>query len=698
METQTTTQRIETGLSYYHDNPEDKHFFGGFFNLAQNNIKHVLYEFNTRLHIDFKDKNIYNIINIYFSPKCSYTDWERGIEVLKEYFPVVEYLDLPVTHPKFEKFEIEEQERKKRKYFRDNFRLLLNAINDLRNYYTHYFHSPISVPQEVFRFLDTSLLEVCLKVKKDKMKDDKTRQLLKKGISDELGKLRKIKKEELIQRKREGKRANPNDNEAIENAIYNDAFSHLLYKNKDAYELKDIRKSEYPEEKQNKMQMPFSRSGIVFLLSMFLSKKEVEQLKSNIEGFKGKVFGPDDEVSKKENSLKFMATQWVFSYLAFKGLKQRVKNSFNKETLLMQMIDELSKVPDEIYRNLSEKAKNEFLEDMNEYIQERDGDDHSLQNSTVVHPVIRKRYENKFNYFVMRYLDEFANFPTLKFQVYAGNYLHDNRTKTIAGSNFTSARMIKERINVFGKLSEVSKYKSDFFSDEQQETDWELFPNPSYNIVGNNIPIHIDLLKHKQDATNVFAEINRLRSKTNPKKKRGKRKTKQEIVEMIYSKNKNLAMGEPTALLSSNELPALLYELLVNKKSGEELEKAFVDKIIERYNTILHYQPGQSFPHSQMSKKLLKSQEKQEQYDIEKLIGAIETEVERTNDKLDLIARNRKETEELDKYRKPKRKFIFFTNELGQEATWLAYDLKRFMPVSARAEWKGNQHSELQRF
>ena len=709
METQT---RIGKGIYFAHHKIEDKHYFGGFFNLAKNNITQIIREFCLRLSLNFDDKHLLKIIDNYFSPERSYSDWERAIEVLKEYLPVIEYLDLPVTDKQFDSVPLNEKEKEKRKYFRNNFKSLIKTIEDLRNFYTHYYHAPVSISNDTFIFLDNTLLKVCQEVKRNKMKDDKTRQILKKGIDIELEQLKALKIEDLERKKTELEleelkkkpnerkkiRINVSDIESIINAVYNDSFSHLMYKDGESYLLKDRYQSKIQADAFAENNTPISSSGIMFLLSMFLSKKETEQLKSNVEGYKGKVLGEDFQPTRNHNSLKFMATQWVFSYLSFKGLKQRVKNTFDKETLLIQMIDELSKVPDEVYQTLSKNDKDEFLEDMNEFVQEREGNDPTMLQSTVIHPVIRKRYEDKFNYFAVRFLDEFANFPTLKFQVFTGLYNHDTRQKDIYGSTFTSDRMIKEHINVFGKLTELAKYKSDYFSKDSLETGWELFPNPSYSFVGNNIPVFIDLKKKGEKAKQVQIEISRLRKQTNPLKKRENRISKKEIIELIYNKNKNIEFGEPTALLSSNELPALLYEFLVNKKSGEEIEQILADKIVERYETLLGYQTGQRYPKSFMSKKLVKSKSGQENLDTDKLLRAIEKEIDISDKKLDLIYNNRNETKELDRNRKPLRKFIFYSKELGQEATWLANDLKRFMPESARKNWKGIHHSELQRF
>lgn len=691
-----TTEKLGKGISYAHDNQDDKHYFGGFFNLAQNNINSVFDEFCNRLDLK-QNSNFNNIIDKYFTDKTSYSDWDKRINVLTEYFPVIQYLNLSVTDTVFENVKASEKEKIRRKYFRENLQSLLKSVNTLRNYYTHYYHQPIIIEEKVFDFLDSTLLKTCLTVKKKRMKNDKTKQILKKSIKSEWNSLEKLKIEEL----KKNRRANLNDKEAIRNAILNDAFHHLIFNNKETHSLKDFHKSRFSDYGKSENRVPISKSGLVFLLSLFLSKKETEQLKTNIEGFKAKVIGQDDEVSLNNNSLKYMATHWAFSYLSFKGLKRRITNSFDKLSLLTQMIDELSKVPDEVYQTFTNSQKEEFLEDINEFVQDSKNDDNSLEESTVVHPVIRKRYENKFNYFALRFLDEYANFPTLRFQVYAGNYIHDNRPKNIKGSELSTDRIIKERINVFGNLSEVTKYKSDFFSKEASSSEWEFFPTPSYNLVANNIHIYIDLSKYEQ-AKEVQKKIKSHKEKLLKKLKqpnRGANKiTKHEIVGQIYKNVKSIKYKEPTALFSLNELPALLYELLVNGKTGVELENILVQKIIDRYNIVKNYNPTQELSNSFISKKLRKSNSQQDQYNIEKLLRSINKEIEISQQKLDLIKTNEDETRIKDKYGKPLRKYIFYTNELGQEATWLVNDLLRFMPEYAKKNWKGYQHNELQRF
>ena len=708
------TTQIGRDITYYHNQSDDKHYFGGFLNLAQNNIQQVVDEFCVRLGLKQRttDRREIEVILSYFQLNISHTDWERGAKILKDYLPVVDHIDLPTIDKMFDNVRENDKENAKREYFRTTWRELMNTMNSLRSYYTHYYHPPVSISEPIASFLDRNLLNVCLDVKKQKMKTDKTKQALKQGIDEQLEKLKELKKLELKELKakleREGKKPRISfDN--LEAAIYNDAFKHLISKTDNGgFELKDYYKTKLQDgKKYGDLNIDFSLGSLAFLLSMFLSKKEIEQFKSNLFGFKGKVIkeNEDYEITQKNNALKFMATHWVFSHLAFKGLKRRVKNTFDKETLLMQMVDELNKVPHEVYRNLSKDEQAKFVEDINEYVQDNPENEKTHEESTIVHPIIRKRYESKFNYFAVRFLDEFADFPTLRFFIHTGNYVHDRREKPIPGGHFVSDRMIKEKINVFARLSEVSKVKSDYFSKRinNEELSWELYPNPNYIFENQNIPVYIDLKKWGKIAGPLNNIIEKAKEKHNPTKPRGSRLTKKEIIDIIYDQSQRLKyiFGDPTLLLNAKELQALLYELLDNKKSGEELENIIVSKMVEHCNTIWNYSGEEELSKHQITKKLRKSITSTGPVDHNKMIRALEREMEIGNEKLETIQKNRIEVKEEQFKRKhePKgRKHVFYTKELGQEATWLAYDIVRFMPKEKRADWKGHHHSELQRF
>ncbi|NJM80780.1 MAG: hypothetical protein HC854_16380 [Flavobacterium sp.] len=526
METAQKVNNVGKRIRYNPFKTVDKHYFGGFFNLAENNIQEVFEEINLRL----KNKNapIKNIIEKYTDENISLVEYEKFIAILSEYFPIAKEIDQKNKKTFNDKI-IEKTRIERVSDFRKDFFLFIKAIEKLRSYYTHFKHDDIIIDNQLFNLLDNILLNTVLETKKKYLKTDKTKELLKDSLQEELEKLYELKINQLEEKKREvnaliaeqkknGEETQrpfrySTDKDQIINSIYNDAIKPFLYENANKVEISNKKKTAFNEKdelvKEGDFNLPISSSGIVFLLSCFLNRKEIEDLKANIKGYKGKVI-KGDVLDLEKNSIRFMATHRIYSVMCYKGLKNKIRTSQSttKETLLMQMIDELSKILDVLYKNISEDLQNTFTEDWNEYYKDNFENLDNLENSKVIHPVIRKRYEDKFNYFAIRFLDEFVDFPSLRFQVHLGNYIKHSMSKNVG--NVITTREIKNKIFVFGRLDEINQYKSDFFNkikENEEETNWELFPNPNYHFpmensdelkYANKIGIYLDLWKSKE--------------------------------------------------------------------------------------------------------------------------------------------------------------------------------------------------------
>ena len=669
---------VGLGISYSHTSKEDKHFFGGFLNLAVHNIELLFAAFKNKFSFrNNTNLDIKNFVQTAFSKKISDHDFEIRRSFLQTHFPVIKYLD-----------------HRDKEVFKQQLGSLFATIDRLRSFYTHYYHAPINLSNGVYDLLDQIFTVVALDVKANKVKDDKSRHLLKKTLSVELDSRYKLQFEKLKELKAEGVKVNLNDKDAIQNGVLNSAFNHLIYKSDDG-NISPTRRyeSRYSEMEFAENEITISQSGLLFLISFFLRRKEIEDLKSRVMGFKAKIIKDGEE---KISGLKYMATHWVFSHLSLKEPKQSLHTGFDRETLLLQIIDELSKVPDEVYHAFDPETRDLFVEDINQYLKEGN-DAYTLGEATVIHPVIRKRYEDKFNYFAIRYLDEFAGFKSLRFQVHLGNYVHDKRIKNIAGTEFQTERQIRERIKVFGKLSDAQKLKSEFFSregDVQHDPGWEMLPNPSYIFIDNNIPIFLNVDQEVKDAVKA-AKNNRIDIQPDERKRRSSGKVQKHIMVNEISQNK-LSVKEPTGMLSLNEIPALLYEILVKGTSPDAIEDLLKSKIKERVQTIKHYDPNSPLPASKISKRIRNNSiSSGRQFNTEKLKQLISKELLLADEKLQLIYKNRNE---LSKKVQGKilRKYIFGFSELGKEASWIAEDIKRFMPAQSRSQWKGYHHAQLQ--
>ncbi|MDR6919533.1 type VI-B CRISPR-associated RNA-guided ribonuclease Cas13b [Chryseobacterium sp. 2987] len=671
METQ-----IGKGIYYDHTTVEDKHFFGGFLNSAKNNIDLFFTAFRFKFEPKLKNLSSSQFLDVCFKKHDSDADFRIKFQFVQKHFPCIQYIEYMGN----------------RDLLKHKFKLLLQAVESLRNFYTHYYHSPLQFSDELYILLDSIFGKMSDDVRQNKMKDDKTRHLLKKNLSEELEIRSQLHVEKLIKLKSEGKNVNLNDKEAIKNGVLNAAFNHLIFKEGTDSKPTISYSSYYYGSDSAENGINISQSGLLFLLSMFLRRKEMEDLKSRVRGFKARIIKSEEE---HISGLKFMATHWVFSELCFKGIKSKLNADYHEETLLIQIIDELSKVPDELYRSFNQETKAKFIEDINEYIREGKVDK-SLIESKIVHPVIRKRYESKFNYFAIRFLDEFVDFPTLRFQVHLGNYVHDRRIKNIEGTGFQTERLVKDRIKVFGRLSTISSLKTKYLKDpgSSADTGWELLPNPSYIFIDNNIPIHLSVDDDFEKGIKEFEGKRKVDKPEEMKKREGRDKKAKGAITTMIANSKVINPKSPTALLSMNEIPAILYEILVKNTPAKEIEDKIRQKLTATFDRIRDYDPKNPLPASQISKRLRNNIDERA-INVRKLIELINNEIEQTEKKLVLIFNNRKECHEKIKG-KPKRLNVFRNAELGLEATWLANDIKRFMPAVQKKNWKGYQHSQLQ--
>ena len=359
--------------------------------------------------------------------------------------------------------------------------------------------------------------------------------------------------------------------------------------------------------------------------------------------------------------------RWVYTNSSYKTPRRLYKSDYNQDALLLQMANELNKAPKDLYPYLSDEKKKEFLEDINIYLQENPGNFSDV--SLVSHEVIRKRYEDKFTYFALRFLDDVIDFPNLRFQVNVGKYVHDNRPKNHLATDKITNRILAENVSVFEKLTKVTGAKKAYIEKlVGYNLGWEEFPHPKYQLKENSIPI--------------WLPDNTLGKPINDK---NKDVSKQKLLEQL---NLSGAYKSPVAYLSIYELPALLYELLVKKKSPAEVEQTIKQKINQQ-RAELNKQKSQQNSNIITNKKVvrkIKLLNNPNKYNWEKIINLLKQELDVKP--LKNIRTSYK--------RKPKNPNELSLSEKGEIATWLSKDIKRFTDPKIRKDWKGHQFSEFQ--
>lgn len=630
---------MEKTTSYFaFDSIEDKHFFASILNTAIDNFVLALKELNHRTLVFKKgvsEENSITFIQQCFSSQVVLSDWDYRVKTLAESLPFLEVWYAKNGHQPTELTSL--------------LCMLYRTLKIFRNYYTHYHHElPVFEKDDtfLFQFLDEVLLQSARSIKKDRCKHPDHLAYLRTKYSTHFQEKIDSYNKEVVEfnthkKPKEKRRLSLKPNEEG-NYVINQLFKTFLWQEDDNVLLNTRVASKKANSQENNLHA-LSTYGFLQFMSLFLNKKQQTMLLNYTQYF------------KDTREIQFQVTRWVFCHFCYKDSKKLYKSSFYQDAFLLQLVSELEKCPKELYNYLPQEQKQEFIKDINTYISEKE--DETLEIS---HEVIQKRYQDAFPYFTIRFLDEFVNFPNLRFQIHVGSYEHDHREKEDLSN--TTTRVIKEQITVFEKLSTVLKCKNDFFEkhedDQRIAENWHKFPNPKYQFNQNNIGICIK--------NNTLKPSSRLNGKIG----------KEDILKKLGLPLNILQ--KPEAYLSFNELPALLHAVLVDKKTPREIESL----ILKRIGII---SSGKN-PDFKTKKEHLIEKESLVCLNIEKLKRVITFEAQDV-DPLKTIR---------DRYTKPNKNNFLSNSEKGKIATWLVDDIKRFVRLETRKDWKSHQVSEWQ--
>jgi len=287
--------------------------------------------------------------------------------------------------------------------------------------------------------------------------------------------------------------------------------------------------------------------GLVFLIAMFLEREQAFQFIGKIQGLKGTQFN------------SFIATREVLMSFCVKLPHDKFVSENQEQALTLDIINELNRCPKTLYSIITDKEKQQFRPEL-----DAQGIENLIANSTnneererildeidyqdyIEGLTKRVRYNNRFSYFAMRYIDEKNIFDKLRFHIDLGKYEVDNYTKQFAGEQ--AERKVLENAKAFGKLSsftdpELSQQRID---KQQQTAGFEQFA-PRYHADNNKIG-----LSNKENIATLTAK-----SKAGSKVEH------------------NLKQPLPQAFLSLHELPKIILLEYLQKGQAEELINDFI--------------------------------------------------------------------------------------------------------------------------
>ena len=382
--------------------------------------------------------------------------------------------------------------------------------------------------------------------------------------------------------------------------------------------------------------------GKIFLTCLFLDRENAFKFLSGINGFStGK---PD-----------YNATVACFTHFCSRVPKPRLQSDF----LGLDILNELSRCPSEVYFRLKKEDQEKF-----EYKPEEYEDIHQEDETVYLRPLILRRYKDRFPYFILRFFDEMKWFETLRFQLYFGRLNTVGYKKEMAGVK--AERRVLNALTAYMRWNEISDEVIETIPDSWKDhskqrlrSEIEQF-RKKYNIRDQKIAIKI--LPDKK--AKIFSKV---RQQSEPL-------------------HLTVKAPVPDAILSVYELPNLfVYTWLYKKgkidKSPEDFIKDYRDQFRRFCKDV---QNGEVMPNPESYEEVLSAYGLKPHFLPEKLLDYLKGGVSQ-NIKLSLqkkIVRKIQETESLlkqaskpldGKVRKPK---------VGEMATFLARDIVFFVAIT----------------
>lgn len=349
--------------------------------------------------------------------------------------------------------------------------------------------------------------------------------------------------------------------------------------------------------------------GMVYLVSLFLSKSDTELMLDQLEIFKNSPFRYRFPFEKT------VLTNCMVVYRIKIPKGKRLKMEDDDVQFCMDMLNELQKCPKELYEVFTQEGKDYFKREQTaplidpktgEYVREKfvksengqegqqkvrsdDGTGNIVYERNGMYSLLVRK-EDRFPYFALRYIDNRNLLPTIRFQIDLGYYRFAFYPKTrIDNSEYT--RILQKRINGFGKLNEIEEERlkkwaplfqdsemkepndtehSEIASDEDGnvikieqliKADTETKPfvtnkRASYNIHNNRIGLFWNQSTPSEESTDLYVPDLKIKQNNDNKVR------------------SDVNIITPQAFLSVHDLPALIFYEYLRGKDNNNLDSA----------------------------------------------------------------------------------------------------------------------------
>lgn len=330
-------------------------------------------------------------------------------------------------------------------------------------------------------------------------------------------------------------------------------------------------------ENQNKTYYTLTGFGLAYFCSIFLSKPQAKQMLSDIKLFEKSPYPQD-----LNDIIRDMLS--IYRIRSLRGKK--LEGSDSKMTLALDILNELRKCPKELYDVLSPQGQKMFEDKV------------IHENDRTPDVVKRFRSTDRFPHLALRFIDETEFFENIRFQVQLGKLRFKFYPKVCINGEEEIRRYQKE-INGFGRLQEIEiKRKTDY------KELLQVSAVKSVKIEGENL--YLDLLQMEKDKAdskpyitdsrasyNIFnGRIGLMWSEKIIKQDNGKERLiirKGDILpdlSVVENGKAPVDMPAPMAMLSTHELPAMIFYQYLRDVNKDTQSKSTEDIIVEKCSNL----------------------------------------------------------------------------------------------------------------
>lgn len=380
----------------------DPDYFSAYLNLARHNAFLILSHISDKLKqkkTNTPEGSLHKAYAIDVLQNTKVPDvTEKSIKMLNEHFPFLKIMfDYDTNTESYT--DVKQRIEILPGQYHQKMELVLKLLNNYRNFYTHCIHTPVPLPANFIHDLD-NIFDAAVRVVK--------------------------------------KRFELTDSDVQHLSRFERAWN------------PDKREKGFSRKKDFKYSFihsgAISEKGMAFFITLFLEKRYAFEFLKKLDGFK------DGRTKMMQATLESYCVYHV--HLP----KERIESTRNDLSLCLDMFNELKKCPSELFGILKKEDADKFriTPDINDT--DNDEDLNNVLGSNTddynVEPIL-KRYNNRFPYLAMRYIDEKKVFQNLRFHVDLGNYYFKFYPKTTVDGE-TRDRSLNVHLKTFGRLDDIN--------------------------------------------------------------------------------------------------------------------------------------------------------------------------------------------------------------------------------------------------